>query len=863
MIYRLVGGTALLLGGLLHLTPANATDKPASATDKSANVADKSTHAVGQSPIRFDREIRPLLARNCFGCHGPDESHRQAGLRLDVEEAAKRVRKGRQAIKPGDPNQSEVWKRIISTDPEEVMPPADSERALTAEQKEKIRLWIEQGAPWGQHWAFEKPIRPALPATQTPTQHPIDAFIVARLEREKLTLSPPADRYTLARRVALDLTGLPPEPHLVQRFIDDPAPDAYERYVDELLRSPAFGERWARPWLDLARFADTKGYEKDLQRTIWPYRDWLIRALNADMPFDQFTREQLAGDLLPQPTIDQLLATAFHRNTMANDEGGTDDEEFRVAAVKDRVDTTMQVWMGVTFGCAKCHSHKYDPFSLKEYYQLYSFFNQTEDADRFDDAPKLPVPTLEQARKQAAIRVQLQALQEAQFAATVELKREAQQWETQLRPKLDQPDTGKNLPAEVLQALKVAEDQRSDAQKQAILRHVASFAEATSEIRQAIQARQAELKALQIPEVPILRELPPDKRRPNRLHIRGNFLDSGEAVQPDTPKIFPPFPKDAPRNRLGLAQWLTHPDNPLTARVAVNRVWALLFGTGLVESQEDFGSQGQPPSHPELLDWLAVEYRDNGWSLKKLLKTIVTSQTYRQSSKLTPELASKDPRNRLLARGPRFRMEAEMIRDVSLAVSGLLSRKMYGPSVMPPQPDGLWRSAYSGAKWETATNEDRYRRGIYTFIKRTTPYPAMATFDAPSRELCTIRRINTNTPLQALVTLNDTAFVEMAQALARRMLLEGGKTTEERIAHGLRLALVRPAQPEEVTILAELFAERQAHFAKHPQEAKLFAGTTTPTTTAPTTLPSSDADRAALTAVANVILNLDEFLTRN
>ncbi|MBO0699643.1 MAG: DUF1553 domain-containing protein, partial [Zavarzinella sp.] len=976
-------------------------------------------------PVNFVRDVRPILAKNCFGCHGPDEKQRKAKLRLDVEQSAKAV------IVPGDTDASDLVKRITA-EGDDRMPPAKVGPALPPEQIEILSRWVKQGAKWGRHWAFEKPARPPLPAVKLTDwpKSPIDRFVLARLEAEGLKPSPEADKYTLARRVALDLTGLPPDAELVKHFVADPSPEAYEHLVDELLKSPGYGERWARMWLDLARYADTKGYEKDLGRTMWRYRDWVIDAFNRDEPYDQFTRDQIAGDLLANPTADQLLATAFHRNTMVNEEGGTDREEFRVAAVKDRVDTTLQVWMGLTAGCAKCHSHKYDPISQKEYYQLFAFFNQTEDADTPDERPKLPFPTKEQQEQVAKLQAEYMKVRAEVYTFTDELKAETAKWEEQARsqvgwklvkptgmtaasgsrlklledgsilaearkparetytvtlpagtkpitgirlevlpdkshPKggvgraendgnfvltrfavkakakdgtakelpvasavadfsqdqfpvehaLKNPDPKKHgwavapkqqdihqaafllaepftpaegtelevtldhqfkitypgfsmgrfrlflttdldptltgeLPPELKAILLMPVRDRTPEQQAFVWAAYAAVAPSTKTLRDRLLAIEKEIAAMPVPQIPVMKDLPRGKERPTKVHVRGNFLDPGEQVEPGVPAAFHPLPAGAPRNRLGLAAWLVSPDNPLTARVAVNRFWMHLFGRGLVETQEDFGSQGRPPSHPELLDWLAVEFREKGWSMKGLLKTIVMSATYRQSSKATPELAKRDAPNRLLARGPRFRMEFEMIRDSALAVSGLLSARMYGPSVMPPQPDGLWKSAYSGAKWQAATGEDRYRRGIYTYVKRTAPYPAMTTLDGPSREICTIRRLTTNTPLQALVTLNDAAFVEMAQALARKMFAEG-KAPQDRIARGLERALVRPAKTEEIAVLKELYEARLKDYAAHPEEAAKLA--TDPLAPAPNGIPVPEL--AALTAVANVILN--------
>jgi len=991
--------------------------------------------ACGQDkPIDFVRDVRPILVKNCFACHGPDEKQRKANLRLDVEESAKK-----KVLIAGDASASSLLHRITSKD-EERMPPAETGKSLTADQVLVIKKWVEQGAKWGQHWAFEKPIRPTLPEVKQADwiANPIDRFVLARLEKEGLKFSAIADKFTQARRVSLDLTGLPPEPEVLSRFLEDATPSAYANLVDELLKAPAYGERWARVWLDLARYADTKGYEKDLGRTIWRYRDWVIDAFNADMPYDRFTRDQLAGDLLPAPTIDQLLATAFHRNTMVNDEGGTDDEEFRIAAVKDRVDTTAQVWMGLTLGCAKCHNHKYDPITQKEYYQFYAFFNQTEDADTGDERPKIATPSKAQQAQTEKLQAEFNKARQELYTYSDAFKEAARKWEETARTRAgwtvvkptemtaasgstmkviddgsvlvqarkparetytikipagsqaitairlevlpdkshprggagrsendgnfvlsrfvvkakskigtekelaigsatadfsqamypiehavknadprkhgwaiapkqqeihkavfflteaykptegaeleialdhqfeftypgfsigrfrlfltgdESPSLTGELPVEVRGNLLIPEERRAPDQQASVLAFYAGIAPSTKILRDQLATLQAQIAALAPPQTPIMRELAANKQRPNRIHVRGNFLDPGEVVQANVPGTFHPLAADLPRNRLGLAEWLTHLDNPLTARVAVNRFWAQFFGRGLVETQEDFGSQGSAPTHPELLDWLACDFREGGWSMKMLCKTIVMSATYRQSGFSTPEAIKRDATNRLFSRGPRFRMEAEMIRDATLATSGLLSKKMYGPSVMPPQPDGLWKSAYSGEKWIAAKGEDRYRRGLYTYAKRTAPYPAMTTLDAPSREICTVRRLNTNTPLQALVTLNDTAFVEMAQSLARKMY-EGGKTLEERIAHGMKRALFRPAKAEEITVLKELFASRLAHFDAKAEEAKKFACEPL----GPLPEGWSVAELAAWTAVANVILNLDEFLTRN
>lgn len=933
----------------------------------------------GQAAVDFNRDIRPILSANCFACHGPDKESREGGLRLDTAKGAK------DALGPVE--DSELIYRVETNDEEDLMPPEDTGHVLTEAQKKLLRTWVASGGEYDTHWSFEPPVKAAVPEGR----HPIDHFVGEQLKKTTgLAPADEADRYALIRRVSLDLTGLPPTIEDADAFVKS---GDFEAVVDRLLEAEDFGEHWARMWLDLARFADTKGYEKDRHRDMWRYRDWVIEALNSDLPYDQFTIEQLAGDLLPKPKTEQILATAFHRNTMENDEGGTDDEEFRVAAVKDRVDTTMQVWMGLTMGCAKCHTHKYDPITIEEYYSFYSFFNQTEDADRV--TPVMPTPTAEQSKQVAKFEAEIAALNQqlktnpagyakafskwkAPFEKTplwqplklagmeskqgVTLKQaadgalkvssenpEKDTWtltlnlptggdSTALRidalPKKaggkwqDKNVALRELTAEFLvpgvkpKKLKLVNPRADFSQRgwdvagaidgnpevgwafspRASEPHAAVFDFAkpisggqlrltldmeygqglifesfrlsasthsvkwltadinpvaglekvfseevhgpTRELHTKLTAKQKILKGVQskISKTAIMRELVGVKRRETRVHNRGNFLDQGDEVEAGVPRVFGKFPGESPANRLGVAQWLMHPENPLTARVMVNRVWARLFGIGIVETEEDFGSQGSVPSHPELLDWLAVDYRENGWSLKQLLKNIVISKTYRQSAVVTPERLAADPRNRLLSRGARFRLSAEMVRDQSLAASGLLTRKLGGPSVMPPQPDGVWKSTYSGERWKNATGPDRYRRGLYTYAKRTSPHPAMTSFDAGSGEVCQIRRVRTNTPLQALVTLNDTAFVEAAGALAKRM-------TD--IKHGFRLVLTRPPTAAEARRLNALYETMKADFASKPEEAHALLQSAG--------LKEGD---AASVGVASVILNLDETLMK-
>ncbi|MCH8921609.1 MAG: PSD1 domain-containing protein [Planctomycetes bacterium] len=759
--------------------------------------------AEPEGKIDFNRQIRSILAENCFKCHGPDAKKVEGGLQLNAREPAlAELDSGEFAIVPGKPKQSALVARINSDDPDERMPPPKSGGKLSAADKQLLRRWIEQGSPYARHWSFvplKRETPPAKLSNSAWVRNPIDRFVMARLDAEKLKPSAEADRYAIIRRVSLDLTGLPPSINEVDRFVADNSPQAYEKVVDRLLKSPAFGERWARVWLDLARYADSAGYAQDPARTIWRYRDWVIQAINSNMRFDQFTIEQLAGDMLSGATEEQILATAFHRNTMTNSEGGTDDEEFRNAAIIDRVNTTMQVWMGLTIGCAQCHSHKYDPITQEEFFRFFAILNNTEDADRGNEAPLLRTLSIEQKKQKARLEAEIAKLEKV------------------LAKKAKKP------------------------------------------VKKQITALKKQIAAIKGVTTPIMRELPEGRRRKTHIQLRGNFLVTDKEVTAGVPSAFHPLPVGSQPDRLGLAKWLVDKNNPLTARVLVNRHWEQLFGIGIVETSEDFGTQGEPPSHPALLDYLAADLVQQGWDTKKLLKTIVTSATYRQSSAVTPELVERDPQNRLLARGPRFRLPAEMIRDQALAIGGLLSGKMYGPSVRPPRPVLGLRAAFGGSTdWKTSGGEDKYRRGLYTSWRRTTPYPSLTTFDAPSREVCTIRRIRTNTPLQALVTLNDPVFVEAAQALARRMVAEGGKTVDERTVYGFRLCLARAPSKAEQASLMRLYEKALARYAIDEPNAKLIA--TNPLGPAPKGVDIKQL--AAWTVVGNVLLNLDEVIAK-
>jgi mono/diheme cytochrome c family protein len=757
--------------------------------------------------IDFNRDVRPILSNNCYQCHGPDEKVRKANLRLDTKAGATAA-----AVVPGKPDASELVVRLtVTPDDAGVMPPVKTGKTLTPREVAVLKQWIKEGADYSTHWAYVKPVRPPVPPLTDPkdvawAKTPIDRFILARLRAEKLTPLPEADGYALVRRVALDLTGLPPTPEEVEGFIADRSANAYEKLVDRLLAKPAFGEHWARLWLDLARYADSAGYADDPPRNIWKYRDYVIESLNANLPFDRFTVEQLAGDLLPKPTPDQLVATAFHRNTMTNNEGGTNDEEFRNVAVVDRVNTTFTVWMGTSMGCAQCHTHKYDPITQTEYFRAFAIFNNTADADRGDESPTLPVWTAEQLKTKADLESQIAALESK------------------------------------LKGL-AADERKPDRDRLA-----------------ALKKQLAELKP--VTTVPVMKELTGRDRRKTRLQFRGNFLDLGDEVTEGTPAAFHPFPKDAPKNRLGFARWLMSTDNPLTARVVANRLWEQLFGTGIVRTSEEFGTQGEPPSHPELLDWLACELADpdrtaaaaTPWDVKRFLKLVVMSAAYRQSAKVSAELAERDPDNRLLARGPRVRLTAEMVRDQALAAAGLLSPRLFGPSVRPPQPNLGVSAAFGGSiDWQTSTGPDKYRRGVYTQWRRSNPYPSMSTFDAPNRDTCVVRRARTNTPLQALVLMNDPVYVEAAQALAKKAL-NGAATTEEAIAVVFRRALIRPPTDAELKRLLKLHADAREAFRKDAGKANQVAG--------PLTAMVDPAAYAALTVVAGVVLNLDEMLMK-
>ena len=970
--------------------------------------------------VDFNREVRPILAQHCFACHGMDEHSRKGKLRLDLPESAHgKGKSGETAIVAGQPDKSEVVHRIFSDDPDDVMPPPETKKPISAKDKAILRAWIAEGGVYQPHWAFSAPKQAPLPKSGV---HPIDAFVQARLEQAGLKPSPEADRYALVRRVTLDLTGVPPTPEEADAFVNDKSPDAYEKLVDRLLASPRYGERWARRWLDLARYADTNGFEKDRPRTIWPYRDWVVKALNADLPYDQFSIRQLAGDLLPGATPDDLVATGFHRNTMLNEEGGADPNEYRFYSMVDRVGATGAAWMGLTLNCAQCHTHKYDPVLHTDYFSVMALLNNADEPTYHIPPPDLEARKADHAKRIRAAEEALEgkfpgggAAVEQRFGAWLDAESQrAAKWQI-LRPgklkttlpTLDvQPDGfilggGDITKSDVYdltfdRAVKGAlairievashpllpndgpgltnyegplggfflsefqawqgdrrlnfddatatndeeEDRISDAaaapkaakaaakakaakaktnrkknNASAALdgemssgwqvlggygqNHVAVFhfdqptdlaagwalkmlfekhyaapvghfrisvstdSQATAtghpaeieamlagdaphdlpKLRQRFLETAPELavhaKALanlrkQIPRgqpTLVMRERPAAHPRPTFLHHRGEYLSPKQQVSPAVPAFLPSLPKDAPANRLTFARWLFAPENPLTARVAVNRQWQAFFGRGFVATLEDFGYQSEAPTHPELLDWLAVEFRKSGWSMKKLHRLIVTSATYRQSSRVTPELAAKDRENLLLARGSRFRLDAEVIRDGALQAAGLLSAKMGGPGVFPPQPASVTsEGTYGRIEWKPSEGEDRYRRSLYTFIKRTAPFAMATTFDAPTGESCVARRDVSNSPLQALTMLNDEMFMEAARALGAKAMTAANDDAG-RIAFILRRCVTRPPAPDEMkTMQAFVDAQRARKVA----------------------------DKDLWTALARAVLNLDE-----
>ena len=957
-------------------------------------------------PVEYGRDVRPILSRNCFQCHGPDVEARQARLRLDRPDV---LQDGRGILVPGAPDESELYRRITAADPDERMPPPEAHKTLTEDQVELLRSWIEQGAAYEDHWSFRPVARPEVPPVRAADwpRGPIDRFVLARLEREGLEPSPEADRRTLVRRVTFDLTGLPPSPAEVRAFLDDPRPDAYERLVDRLLESRAHAERMTLAWMDAARYGDSSVFHADGPRDMWPWRDWVIDAYGSNMPFDRFTVEQLAGDLLPGAGREQRVASGFLRNNGTSDEGGAIDEEFRVRYMVDRVKTTSNVWLGLSMECAQCHEHKFDPLSQEDYYRFYAYFNQSRERGmqtrNGNEAPLVRVPSLEEEREEerlgdeiAAVerelataapppdallawiedqRANLLALEEPELgdwhalgplqassgkeafqrafgpeegvdlAAEVEglAWKQRPEWEDgvvqslgstgnsatylfrtlhleRAAPRavsLGSDDTiqvwlngelalakevyrgaaadqeripldlragenellikvcngggptafyfellGLDLPDPVVAALREEDCDRSLEQRDALRDHYVRRVWPPGVERVAsLDALQGELAAVQgaVPTVMVMEDLPGG--RMTYLLERGQYDAPREdrPLEPGVPEFLLPAPRTAPQNRLGLARWLVHPDHPLTARVAVNRYWALLTGSGLVRTVMDFGSQGEWPSHPALLDYLASDFIAGGWNVRATLRQIVTSATYRQASVTRPELLERDPENRLLARAPRLRLQGEFLRDQALSVSGLLVDRVGGPGVRPYQPAGLWNevSLDKNVRFVQDHGEALYRKSMYIYWKRSAPMPAMVLFDAPTREKCVVLRQRTNTPLQALVTLNDVQFVEAARHLAERMA-RGTGDFGERLALGFELCTARPPDELRVEVMRDVFDAQLAHYRADPAAAEALLAVGESERDA----ALDPAEHAAWTVLASMLLNLDETLNR-
>ncbi len=890
------------------------------------------------NPVDYSTQVKPIINKHCISCHGGVKKNGGFSL-LFQEEAMGDTKSGHPAIVPGDPENSPMIQRLKETDPELRMP--YQKPPLTKQEIRILEDWIRQGAQWGEHWAYIPPIEPSVPdeiaearagsASSDFFVNEIDRFIYRDMESVGLKPSPRADTGRLVRRLYLDLIGLPPTTEVVDQIKNGSL--SYEKVIDQLLDDPNFGEKWASWWLDLARYADTKGYEKDQSRAMWRFRDYVIQSFNQDKPFDEFTIEQLAGDLMDNPTREQLIATAFHRNTMSNDEGGTDDEEYRIASVIDRVNTTFEVWQSTTYACVQCHAHTYDPFKHEEYYEVMAFFNNSRDEDTADNEPLLRIypdtiaASIEELKHwmiqntNSPSRVE----DEMQFIRTLEPKIHTHLctdfvngelsdtkylalrhkghcalnntylnnaetmvisyscWKEGGRMTIRESNQEgkvitsfplKKTNGNAIEFIPIAPMQDSvdlfieftnpllDAQENSFRvywfafrpglpgQSQPEFDKMNRKYREIIQSK---------PEgVSVMVENPPYMHRVTQVFEKGNWMVLGDTVLPDVPEVLNPFPENAPRNRLGLAQWLVDERNPLTARTVVNRIWQQIFGQGLVTTVEDLGSQSEPSVHSELLDWLAVRLmKTHDWHLKPLIRDIVRSGTYRQSSIISERKRETDPQNLYYSRGPRFRLSAEQIRDQALAVSGLLSDKQYGPSVMPPQPDGIWQTVYSGESWRTSPGEDRYRRGIYTFIKRTSPYPSFVSFDAGSREICITERTRTNTPLQALVTLNDPVYTEAAIAWASRLIHERA-SLEAILAQAYYEATFREISLGKKEALVKLYEESLAHFEGNQTGVKEYLKIGPDGLTG----VNNHIELAALSVVCSAIMNLDEFLTK-
>jgi hypothetical protein len=799
--------------------------------------------------VSFNRDIRPILSDNCFACHGPDKNQRKADLRLDTEEGVRADRGGYHVVVPGKLEQSELVQRIAAVEESKRMPPAKFGKRLSARQVELLKRWIEQGARWERHWsllAAQRPERPPVRDRSWP-RNAIDEFILARLGLEGLTPAPEADSRTLLRRLSFDLTGLPPDPEQAELFLADASPEAYEKLVDRLLASNHYGERMALYWLDMVRYADTGGYHSDNHRDVALYRDYVIAAFNENKPFDRFTIEQLAGDLLPNPTMEQRIASGYNRLLMTTEEGGAQAKEYLAKYAADRVRNVSTVWLGTTLGCAECHDHKFDPFTTREFYRFAAFFADLKER-AVGRQEQTPFPTPEQHAKLRRLSEQMEPLRQQLDAAQAK-------WEEALGLA-----EIRQLPKNVAAALLAEPAQRTDRQKRDVAAHYRTLSPEHKAVREQLAELERQREELDkvVPTSLVSIPVPP---RVMRVLPRGNWLDdSGEIVTPGVPASLSTWAdRDDRATRLDLARWLVAADNPLVARVFVNRLWKLFFGQGLVKTLDDFGSQGAWPTHPELLDWLAVEFRGSGWDVKHLVRLMTTSRTYRQSSAAGAELRQRDPYNQWLARQARFRLDAEMVRDNALAISGLLSREIGGPSVKPYQPAGYWSLLnFPKREYQDDSGESQYRRGLYSYWCRTFPHPSLVAFDAPSREECTVERPRSNTPLQALVLLNDPTYVEAARAFAERLIREGSGV-ENRIRLAYRQALCRTAQPEEVTLLRSVYAKHLSQYQGDRAAAEAFLGVGD----LPVPKDLDAAELAAWTSVARVVLNLHETITRN
>lgn len=830
-------------------------------------ISPRALHA--QERLNFNRDIRPILAENCFYCHGQDGNKRQGDLRLDERNAAVMA----QAIVPGKPDASSLVARIESSDPDEQMPPPRSNRRLSESQKKILTRWIAEGAEYSQHWAFQAPVRPAEPAVRRGdwSRNAIDRFVLAKLESENLSPSPEADRATLIKRLSIDLTGLPPTPAEIDAFLGDQSPGAYENLVDRLLGSSHYGERMALPWLDAARYADSNGFQQDGDTWQWMWRDWVVTALNNDLPFDQFTVWQLAGDLLPNATVEQKVASGFNRNHLLNGEGGAIAEEQRFVILFDRVDTTATTWLGLTMACAQCHDHKYDPLTMRDYYGLLDAFNRVPESGTpqfFSSRIRVAAPFLELPTEENKTRISdfEKQISEAERAAQPLLDAAYEGWRTGVMAD-GKPGEGKGLPDPLAAILRKPEAERTEEEKKSLepglRKHFQDKVRATLAGKLSALAKVDDLRkqlasyrADQIPRVMIMSD---ERPRETAILDRGEYLKPKEKVSFAPPAFLPPLPAGAPTNRLGLAQWLIAPNHPLTARVQVNRMWQHFFGTGIVKTAEDFGVQSEYPIHGPLLDWLAVEFRERGWSMKAMHKLIVMSSTYRQSSRMPVELRTRDVENRLYARASRFRMSSFLLRDWALAAAGLLNPKQGGAPVYPYQPDAVWEALAITKErdftYPASAGDDLYRRSLYTFWRRTVSPANM--FDASNRQTCRVRSSTTSTPLHALTTLNDPTWVEAARVLAEKAW-RTSSDLDARLSFAFRQVVCRSPRPEELAALRRAYERQVGIYQKTPDSAQQLL--TVGAAMRDGSLPAPE--HAALSAVCLAILNLDEALTR-